>query len=211
MRGKSLKFKMSANHWVKYIKTQWQFLLICSFFISGLVSGALTAGGYIQSGDEALGVIVSGFVSSRTGQAFGEIFLSSIFSSLPFIAAAFLSGVCAIGIPFVPIIAIARGVGIGISLGYFYIYYGINGILYCLLMIIPGAVIASTALLLACKQSLDYSYLLFCHVFMPNKRQDKAIDIRIYCMRYAVFAVMIILSAIIDACFASLFSDLFVF
>lgn len=211
MRGKSIRFKMSANHWVKYIKTQWQLLLISSFFISGLVSGTLTAVGYIQSGDEALGIIVSGFVSSRTGQAFGEIFLSSIISSLPFIVAAFLCGVCAVGIPFIPIIAISRGIGLGISLGYFYVCYGINGILYCLLMIIPGAVISSTALLLACKQSLEYSYLLFCHVFMTHKRQDKAIDIRIYSMRYAVFAVMIILSAILDAGFASLFSGFFVF
>lgn len=211
MAGRFFPIKISSNRWSRYIKSQWQMLLTNIFFISGLVSGTVTAVGYIESGNEAIGVIISGFITSRSTPGFGQVFLSSIMSSLPFLIASFFLGLCAIGTPIIPLLSAARGVGLGVSLGYFYTSYGLNGIIYCLLMIIPGAVISCTALLLSCKESMIYSGSLFGTVFLHKKDSDISSGIRLYILRYVVCAAMILLAALIDACFTVVFSGMFKF
>ena len=211
MRMAMTKARISVSHSMDYFKTRWRIFLIGAFFISGLISGSLIVGGYSETSETALDVVISGFIDVRTGQSILTTFYNSLVSTVPLLIITFILGLCAIGVPFIPFISVFRGLGLGISMGYLYAFQGLKGIGYCALIIIPPAIVSSIAIILACKEALRFSSIIFMSMTSKGNKTGKIPDMKKYCLRFCVFLFLLIAAVIIDACFSSAFSRFFVF
>ena len=136
------------------------------------------------------------FLSGYEG-GFGAIFFSSLLSVLLSAAVLFLSGTSMAGSILTPIILLLRGVNIALVSSYLYAHYGLNGIIFNILIIIPPAVLEGLALTLSAREAFGFS-LSIARLALPNKGAvtlDN--DFKIYCLRQLFILIFYLLSVII--------------
>ncbi len=182
-------------------------IILSALFIAGLIAGAMI----IRQNDSyimgKLDEIFISFHSTRAAQTMPETFANSILVNLSFLISAFFFGMSCIGLPFVCIIPILRGLAIGLSSGYLYMSFGLQGIGFFTLTILPGAVIAVTMLLISCNESLKTSVDLF-RMLVNNGGGDSKL-IKRYLSVYIIIISLTLLSGVIDMLAVKLFSALF--
>lgn len=87
-----------------------------------------------------------------------DIFFYNSFANLIIFFFVFFFGFCAIGVPFILLINAYKGFGFGFTIGIICNIYGFKGLLICLLIIIPQAVLLILLLVKISEISLSYSY-----------------------------------------------------
>lgn len=192
-------------------KEKWQLLLSCAFFVIGVIAGCTASGTYGDGTSGALDIIINGFISLKSDETMAQTFFSSLGSTVPLMLVVFILGFCALGIPLISLSAAFRGIGIGAMLGYMYAFYGVKGISYCLLLVIPPALLSIPAIILACKEAMRFSGIVFSFISKTNGRNDKFPDMRKYCLRFVVFLLALIAAALVDCLFTLLFGRFFLF
>ena len=146
---------------------------------------------------------------SQLTLGFMENFGYSLLRELPFIAGIFLAGSCMVGGIIVPAIILLRGALYGIIMGYTCFNYGLTGIVFNLLILIPPAVIWALALILSARESFGFSICL-ARLVLPESnsgRLDK--DFKIYCLRQLFVLLFFLLGAFIQTLMAVSFIDFF--
>lgn len=88
-----------------------------------------------------------------------SVLFSSCFLTFVLLLALFLAGLSTYGAPVTALVPIFFGLGAGLTEAY---YYGAGrpGILFVALLVVPRVLIAATALLMGCSESLRMSLLL---------------------------------------------------
>lgn len=187
-------------------------LLFLTFtFIAGLCIGVIVVRGADGSLLKMISDTFSSYVSHRTGQSFFKTLFFSITSVFPFFAAAFIAGLCVVGTPFVPLVSCFRGLGIGLTSGFLYATYGLKGIAFSALLIMPPALISSIALLLACRESMCFSLVLARAAAPRSGPVALHNDFKIYCLRFIFILGMILASSLLDSVMSLSFMRFFTF
>lgn len=185
------------------------YLALAALILAGVACGALLAPG--QSARETSGLhLFSQELLSREAAArgFPDLFFSSFFSTAVLLCAAFLFGLWAVGAIGIILVALFKGAGIGLAMGYIYIHYGVSGFLICALFILPWALITSFAVIVACREGLSFSFYLI-RAVSPAGSIHLWKLFRMYAMRYVVCFGLTALAALIEAGSAVAFSTLF--
>ena len=113
--------------------------------------------------------------------------------------ALFLAGLSTYGAPVTVLVPIFFGLGVGLTEAY---YYGAGrpGILFVALLVVPRTLIAATALLMGCSESLRMSLLLSGQL-LPNAHCGGLwLDFRLYCVRFLVFFGLAFAAGVVDVC-----------
>lgn len=133
------------------------YLLFCLVLFSGVVFGAVSG----RSADpilmQRLDIIFLTNFELRCTEGMGAVFIASFASSVIFLGAACLLGLSLWGGIFTAAIPFFKGYGYGLSVGYLYGAYGFKGILYNLIVILPGMFLASAVIALAARHALRNS------------------------------------------------------
>ena len=79
------------------------------------------------------------------------VFISSISSTFIFIIMVFFMGLSAWGFVLIPFIPVLRGLCIGFCEGYLYSSFGIKGLIFHLIVLLPGIILSSLAIILRSK------------------------------------------------------------
>ncbi len=156
--------------------------------------------------------IFTNYLSLRQNNSFFNIFLKAFLELLPFIAVCFFAGTCMAGSLIVPVVIFYRGFLIGSLLGYLYLTYGLYGIVFNVILVIPAITVSSIAMVLMSREAFLFSLCLSKLVF-PGKVQEKSLfsDFMLYCKRQLILVILFVLSAIIDALFSIGFISFFNF
>lgn len=185
-------------------------LIFISFcFLLGFLVGVLifktkntTEGYYSNEFIKLYKELSSGFVLAG---------LNSFLGQLPYLAAIFLSGTCMVGAVLVPSVAAVRGAEYGMIMAYAYFAYGLTGIVFSLLILIPSAIIAAVAIILSSREALGFSLSLARLAFPETKKPRIEQDFKLYCMRQLFVIVFFVTSAVVQALMSVSFISFFNF
>lgn len=207
-RRKSLYY--SKNR-VSQLTIRREILMFSILLLSGLLIGVLVAKNGNESILDQVSRMFDSFYSVRENQSIGASVINSLKVSCAFWLINVLFGLCIIGIPFVTVIPVIRGLGIGLVTGYIYSIYGIKGIGYCFLIIFPGALISFIALIYAVSDSFKMSLYTLSSCVNSGAPKGGAEKIKIFAVRQIFYLMLFAVSAFIDGIVNKLFAGVFNF
>lgn len=207
-RRKSLYY--SKNR-VSQLPIRREILMFSILLLSGLLIGVLVAKNGNESILDQVSRMFDSFYSVRENQSIGASVINSLKVSCAFWLINVLFGLCIIGIPFVTVIPVIRGLGIGLVTGYIYSIYGIKGIGYCFLIIFPGALISFIALIYAVSDSFKMSLYTLSSCVNSGAPKGGAEKIKIFAVRQIFYLMLFAVSAFIDGIVNKLFAGVFNF
>ena len=162
------------------------------FYIAGLLLGSFC---YNIVNNSALSKLIeTAFASSVSGLF--SLFLNrfSLYFSV-YVLCVFL-GMCLIGFPFINIVPLLMGCEIAIKTAHYYVNFGVKGVGFAMLMIIPEGAAIATILIFSIKNSNALSKDIFS---VAAKGETTQIDIKRYFRRYLIYGLIVCLTALINA------------
>ena len=139
------------------------------------------------------------FLSYRKSGNFLSVAFNSLFAVLPYFAAIVFSGASLPGFIVVLPIVFYRAVIVGRLLYCFVDAYGLNGLLFNLIVIIVPSLLYFFALLLSAREAAGFSFSLYKSVF-PGKQTNIRLmeDFKLYILRQTVIFALLIFSCLTD-------------
>ena len=134
------------------------FVLLSVIFLFGIFIGAISGENIDNKTFENINKLFLSNIEARGTNSFLYIFVSSLSSSFIFILLAFFMGLSMWGCILLPIIPFFNGFCLGISQNYLYCSYGIKGLGFQLLVLLPGIFISVIALLLMSREAMRLSH-----------------------------------------------------
>ncbi|MCI8360968.1 MAG: hypothetical protein HFE86_06505 [Clostridiales bacterium] len=186
-------------------------LVLALAYIAGMLIGVLVMRGAGEGLVKSVEASFSAYVAQRQSQPFGMTFLYALFSSLAFFVAAFICGICVVGAPGAFLIPCFKGLGLGLTTGYIYAVYGMKGMAFSALLLIPPNLVSALALLLACRESWGFSLMLFRGVLPGASALTLRGDFKMYCLRYLFILGILLLACLLDAGLSAAFIRFFRF
>ncbi|MBR1779071.1 MAG: hypothetical protein IJ758_01010 [Clostridia bacterium] len=175
-------------------------VILASILLLGIFFGAII-GDIIKN--QTVEDITSLFLNNyknRENQPIFYAFISSLSSIFLFILATFLIGLSAWGFTLAPFMPFFRGLSIGLIQNYLYSQYGMKGILFQILVLLPGIFISSIAILLMAKEAMIISYSFSNRlIFKERSRFDREVDIKTYIIKVGYVLSIALLSVIVDS------------
>ena len=205
------KIKIIKSSVISLILKNKIYSLLTLSTIVGLIFGALSERLCCESVVSSLDILFDSNVKSRIEQPIFATFIISLTSSFIFIFTLILFGLSICGIVFIPLLPFIRGFGVGITAGYLYSTYYLKGILFNLIVLLPGIFLAMLAIILEAYESIIFSRLLFYNVFFKNKDNDLNNGFKLYIKRSGFIFIISVLSSFIDVILSLLFLRYFTF
>lgn len=202
MRRTSIRNNRTGNR--NYI-----FIAIMILFIVGMVYGTLLIKSQPVNLLKQLNIITKEYASSQRKESILSLMVNSFCSSFVFLLLPYLFGYSPIGQAGTLLVPLFKGLGLGATLGHLYLTFGLKGIGYSALIIVPQTVIALFAIMIACRESIKLSNLFFINILPDREKMVTTQTIKMYNIKYGILMFFILISAIVDAVFVVLFSGLF--
>jgi len=201
-RGASRLPGLGLEKYAGALERNWQKLALLGLYAVGLFLGAKTAGHASAGWQARLLELLRAQRLNRAGlSAFGSA-LGYFGTDILFMLAAFLLGLCAAGLPFLLLLPVLRGLGVGVVSGWLYMTCGLPGVGYSVLVLYPAAVVSVLTMLAYCKESMLMSGDML--LILNNKQDRMESSLRLYVTRYLVLMLVSVLAAALDAlCFAA--------
>lgn len=182
-------------------------VFLAMFLLCGVVMGALFARSAGPDILKRLDFLFYSDFQSRAVQAPASIFIASLGSTFLFLLACFLCGLSMWGMFLVPVVPLFRGFGLGLTSGYLYAAYGLQGVLFNAAVILPGAFLCVISILLAAREGIYFSKKIAgCGI----SKDPVYLRLKTYLARFGSIMILAFVSAIVDLamtfCFAGLFS-----
>ncbi len=183
-------------------------VLLVSFLVAMLYGSVL-----ISQADESLKnklvFLTQEYLSIRGEQSVLSTFLTSISTLSIYLVSGFLLGFFAFGQPCCIFIILFRGFGLGLSMGQIYLDYQAQGVIYCLVLIVPAAVLFTLILTAALKDSIQLSNLFLAVLFprFGNLAAQESL-LKVYTIRYLVYFLLTFLIAALESGMNFLFSGI---
>lgn len=207
------KFKsINKNKEITYFLRNNKLLIFLSvILISGMIFGALGIKFIKLDTIKKLDFLFATDFSERSSQPKVYTFIASFSSSYIFILFILMMSLSFFGSVTIPIIIFFRGVGLGITSGYLYLIYGLKGIAYHILILLPGIFISSIAILLVSSHAINFS-IKFASKITPKPTEDRLwLKLIEYFKKCSYLSIILIFSSIIDMIQMILFSNFFNF
>ncbi len=163
-------------------------VIFCGISILGIITGVV-----LQSINT---VIISGstqkfndFIQINAQKNFRELFVGNLSYNMVYIIVPMFLGLSAAGFFLVYAVPFFKGLGIGAVCALIYSSYAIKGILYCLIIVFPVALIQFAAIILSCSESYQMSVDLFSLIRKEETAEE--IKIHFFFLRYLIILLII--------------------
>jgi len=186
-------------------------LFLGMLFLLGVVIGISLLNGNSPLISEFSQKIARDHVSQRLDQSFLTASLYMFLAFLPFALVSYFSGLCAAGAPVSAALPVFKGAGYGLSVSFFYVTFGAQGIAYSALMILPHQFLCALALILMSRESMRFSRLITRNIAPGRQSINLWNDFKLYSLRFVCFLVIPLVSSFLGAFLSSAFSGFFTF
>ncbi|MEG0570733.1 MAG: hypothetical protein RR497_03710 [Oscillospiraceae bacterium] len=123
----------------------------------------------------------------------------------------YIFGYCAVSQPLCVLVVFAKGLSIGTIVGYFYSFYGLKGFGYSAIMIVPVAVFTSFILIIACREAIKLSNLIFLSLINKQTVLPGCNVLKLYNVKALILLCFMLVSSVVDTILVLVFSRFFVF
>lgn len=155
-----------------YLKRYGVLIFLGLALVIGMVFGSLSAGQADEQMVKSLDFLFITNFKARLEQTLFLTFAASLTSYFIFYLIQFLLGLTAWGTVIMPIASFFKGFGTGLCAGYLCGAYGLQGLGFYLLMMLPGAFLSSVALLLQGKEAFYFSKTIL-YTLLPDRLKGK--------------------------------------
>ena len=183
-------------------------ILLMTLLLIGVLIGTLAFCNMSQDDFNNFSFITQMFIKNKSEQTFLQSLINSFSTSASLLLICFFLGFSAISQPVEITIPIFRGLGLGASIAYIYITYGIKGFLISLLLIIPNAVISSISIIIAVRESIKMSNMFTFFAISNSCENNMKSCIKLYLLKFLILFVIIGLSSVIDSLLAFIFAGM---
>ncbi len=112
----------------------------------------------------------------------------------------------------IPIITIFKGLSFGISSGYLYLIYGLKGIAFYILILLPGVFVSSVATILISAHSIKFSSKIANKILRSKiTSEDIGANLKMHFKKSGYALFLLLISSLLDTAFAAMFSRFFEF
>lgn len=184
------------------------FIALMVVMLLGVLIGSYLSVTIGEKSVRTLSFITQGYLKSRTEQTLPQTLLASLFSSGILVVITFTTGFSAIGQPLTVFIPFFRGLGLGFSMTHLYWSTGLKGLLICLVLILPSALISTFAIVIAARESLKLSNFFLRYALGNSSDNDSTGIIRLYLSKFMILLVICCIGALIDSVINFLFAGL---
>ncbi len=185
------------------------FLGLC--VIVGMICGTLLVPSLNMESLYKLDFLFLSDFKERIGQSSIQIFISSFCALSLFSLVIELSALSCWGIIVIPLVLIIKGIGLGITAGYLYLIYGLKGIAFYILMLIPGIFVSSIGIVLFSLGSIRFSLKILSCIISKTAPQVLWPETKTHLKKSGYCLIILGLSALIDVGFTAMFSKFFNF
>ncbi len=214
MHIKTLKIKNEAKNKTKIINffvNNKLFTFLIFVFISGITLGNL----FLESSEKRffyrVTELLNCHIKLRSTSPFLGLFVESIFSNFVFVVIIFIMGLSAWGIVLVPPVVFFRGYLFGLFQNCVFSTYGKKGILFLVLVILPGFLISILAITLLAKEAIKISNIFSNMLLDSTNWQSDEKYVKSYLLKTGCILILSVFSAFLDAVFNFLFYRFFSF
>lgn len=184
--------------------------LILTMIIS-MIFGAVCVNYVDLSTVKKLDILFLSDFDSRSNQGELYTFVSSFTCLFLFWLMLITSALSALGVIIVPGILIFRSWGLGLTSGYLYLIYGLKGVAFYILVLLPGIFISSIAFICMSVTSAKFSIRVL-KKFLPHASEGSLWnEMLLYIKKSGYILAIFMISSVIDMFFMKVFSNLFVF
>ena len=187
------------------------FRIFVTVLFIGIIFGAISGRNANDKLMESLDLIFLTNFKVRCSQGALAAFSASFASSFIFLLAVFLLGLSVWGGYIAVFLPFIKGYGYGLSAGYLYCTYGLNGILYNILIILPGAFLCSIIISAACQQALKFSFRQTVFFALSAVSDDIRVRMREYIKSMLWLFIFSAAASAADMLFSLMFSWIFEF
>ncbi len=195
------------------------FYILEGLFFAGYFIGSLLVRTVDSHTLDLLRYLTQGFITERLDQPLLKTFLSSFIGSMILLLVAFILGFSSISQLLTFLIPVFRGLGLGISAGYLYSMYGLQGILFCAVMVLPHVLVSTFALLIGCRESIKFSGVFLSAIVRTGRTRTDTVQesdasrrtelFQLYLLKFALLSILIVVAALIDTLFTFGFARFF--
>ncbi len=208
IKAKSLFQKYGFANGRKHKKT---LILLFICLILGMIFGAISVSYFNLESIYKLDFLFLNDFKGRINQSNLEIFISSFSILSLFALFTELNALSCWGAFFIPFIVAFKGIGLGISAGYLYLIYGLKGIAFYLLILLPGIFISSVGITLLAGGCMKFSFKLLKSTISKDKKENLRSILKQHLKKSAYCLIILAISSAIDVCFMIMFSRFFNF
>lgn len=177
-------------------KNRMFFICMTAVLTVGILTGSFTAvsAGFLENLPLANQYISPLFA----GNTLLEILRNTFLSLSGILGIIFCTGFFAVGQPLSVLVLIYRGFGIGFSTALTYLSFGKSGFYITMLFIVPKILATSFIIMLAVRESLRLSNIVYGYIFKDNVQENMTKYIRLYCIKFIVLILFSLLTACAD-------------
>ncbi len=115
------------------------------------------------------------------------------------------------GIALIPFILFFRGLGLGFAAGYLYLIYGLKGIAYYILIMLPGIFFSSIGLILFSVNAFKLSIKFSKNMIPKCESENLFNEFKNHIKKSRAGFITLLLASLTDTCFTAMFSKFFNF
>ncbi len=208
MKIKTIRFQKISNVVFENDREVKGLIIGLAFFAGAMIIGA----GFIKSialVNAEIYNLIALFLRTRNEASIISVFTNSLILNCSCLLILIIFGMSCVGIPFSILTIILKGLGTGILSGILFTVYRISGIGYYLLIILPGSIIANSAIILMAETSCFFSADILT-VLIGKKHSDREV-ISPFIKKVIILSAVVFAASLIDCVMVKLFSYLFVF
>ena len=201
MKIKLINFNHKNNKYFGgfIVQTSRHIQILLLFFV--VFIGLLT-GSFFVKADQSTYLSVSGifdnYITFISDFTFARYLILQIVYNLGIVLLNFIFGLCAVGFPVPVIFCLIKGISIGALSAFLYTEYAFSGFVYCLLILYPMQILNTVVLLWSGKESMVTSGNILKQLLDKRQKNNQICDMKMYIMRYLIFAVLTVSTALVS-------------
>lgn len=201
MKIKLINFNHKNNKYFGgfIVQTSRHIQILLLFFV--VFIGLLT-GSFFVKADQSTYLSVSGifdnYITFTSDFTFARYLILQIVYNLGIVLLNFIFGLCAVGFPVPVIFCLIKGISIGALSAFLYSEYAFSGFVYCLLILYPMQIFNTVVLLWSGKESMVMSGDILKQLLDKRQKNNQICDMKMYIIRYLIFAVLTVSTALVS-------------
>ncbi len=199
-KGRVLKLKNFGI--IEFFKNNTFLLTVTFIFTVGFFIGIFTVDGFFSLKDYSDNYIKD-YIALRLESSFFNILLHSLVNYLAVLFILFVLGASFFGVITVPVAIFAKGMLNGGVSAYLYSQYGLKGIAFNAVIIIPPTIVFLIILLISSRESVKFSLKLSSLTLSKTLPFNMSEDFKDYTIKYSILAACTFICSLLDAIISS--------
>lgn len=181
------------------LKNNQKLFILTTVLICGVLLGII----FVKYTDAATFAALQNLLATHFKKCETQSLLLNVLSAFGtdclYLCVAVLLGMCIAGEPFLWILPLIKGLGIGTVSACLYKAYTLQGLEYYAFLLLLPTVLSAAALLFGCKESILFSRDINRCVFKRAEHTDSFQAVKLYLLRHFVLLLILLCSAICGA------------